>query len=79
MDEAMYKGYIIHATPMQRADTSEWTMQITIAKHHKNEVRERIYYAGNCYKTREEAVMHCLNFGRQVIDGDAVNCSVEGL
>ena len=75
----MYKGYQIHATPMQRTDTGEWTMQITIAKHHEDEVRERIYYASNCYNTREEAEMCCINFGRQIIDGNAANCSVEGL
>jgi hypothetical protein len=78
-DVVMYKGYEIHATPKQRRDSGEWTMEITISRHHEGEVRERMYSAGDSYTTLEEAVAHCVNFGRQVIDGNTPNCSVEGL
>lgn len=79
MDALSYKGYEIHAAPYQLADTGEWTVNIHIFHDHGAEIRSRQFSAGNCFKTREEAVAHCFNFGRQIIDGKSENCTVDGL
>ena len=74
-----YKGYEIHAAPYQVADTSEWTVNIHIFHDRGGEMRSRQFSAGNCFKTRKEAVAHCFNFGRQIIDGKSKNCTVDEL
>ena len=79
MDVLSYKGYEIHAAPYQLADTGEWTINIHISRDHGNEIRSRQFSAGNRFETRDEAVAHCLDFGRQIIDGKSENCTVDGL
>jgi hypothetical protein len=79
MDAVSYKGYEIRAAPYQLADTGEWTINIHIFHDRGDEMRSRQFSAGNCFKTQEEAVDHCFNFGRQIIDGKSENCTVDGL
>lgn len=79
MDVLSYKGYEIHAAPYHLADRGEWTINIHISHDHGDETRWRQFSAGNCFKTRDEAVAHCFNFGRQIIDGKSKNSTIEGL
>jgi len=79
MDVLSNNGYEIHAAPYQLADTGEWTINIHIFHDRRNEIRSRPYSAGGSFKTRKEAVAHCFNFGKQIIDGKSDNCTVEGL
>ncbi len=74
-----YEGYKIHAVPHQLADTGGWSVKIHIFRDLRNEMRVGKFYASNSFKTWDEAVAHCFNFGRQVIDGKIENCTVEGL
>jgi hypothetical protein len=68
MDVLSYKGFEIHAVPHRLADTCDWTTNIRISHDRGDEIRLRQFSAGNCFKTREEAVAHCFNFGKQIID-----------
>ena len=79
MDMLSYKDYEIHAAPYQLAATGEWTINIHISHDHGNEIRSRQFSAGDCFKTHDEAVVHCFNFGKQIIDGKSENCTVDGL
>jgi hypothetical protein len=79
MDVLSYKGYKIHAAPDQLTDTGEWTINIQIFHDRGDEIRSRQFCADNRFKTRVEAVAHCFNFGRQIIDGKSENCTVDGL
>lgn len=79
MDAIKYKGYTISAAPQQRVDTNEWTININIYLVKGDETSVKSFFAGDSYKTREEAIIHCFNFGRLIIDGKASNCTVEGL
>ena len=79
MDTLSYKDYEIHAAPYQLAGTGEWTVNIHIFHARGDEIRSRQFSAGNCFKTREEAVAHCFNFGRQIIDGNSKNCTIDDL
>ena len=78
MDVFSYKGYEIHAAPYQLADSGEWTINIHIFHDRGDEIRTRPFSAGNSFKTRDEAVAHCFNFGKLIIDGKSENCTVEG-
>ena len=79
MSEIPYKGYLIHPAPLQLRDSEEWTIEICISKHRDDSVTERKYSAGNTFKTEEEAIQHCIDFGKQIIDGDSENCTVTDL
>lgn len=79
MDVLSYKGYEIHAAPYQLADSGEWTINIHLFHDRGDEIRTRPFSAGNSFKTRDEAVVHCFNFGKLIIDGKSESCTVEGL
>jgi len=79
MDKIPYKGYLIHPTPLQVTTSGEWTIELCILKHRDDSVMERKFSAANTFKTEEEAIQHCINFGRQIIDGESENCSVADL
>ena len=79
MDTITYKGFEIKPTPMQLRDSGKWTMDLAILRHRGNRVTERQFSAGNTFETKEEAILHCFNFGKQIIDGKSENCSVDDL
>jgi len=74
-----YEGYTIKAVPYQLADIGEWAVNIQIFHDSRNEMRLRQFAASNSFLTWEEAVTHCFNFGRKIINGNYENCTVEGL
>ena len=74
-----YKGLDIRPAPMQLADTGKWNIELYISKDNGSQITERKFSAGNIFKTKEEAVQHCINFGKQIIDGKSENCTVVDL
>jgi hypothetical protein len=79
MEKIPYKGYLIHPTPLQVTTSGEWTIELCISKHRGDSVTERKFSTGNTFKTEKEAIQHCINFGRQIIDGESENCTVADL
>ena len=79
MDSVSYKGYLIQAAPYQLADSGEWTINISIWHDTGSAINIRNFSAANTFKTKEEAFQHCINFGRQIIDGKFENCTVTDL
>lgn len=79
MDSLFYKGYRIQAAPYQLADSGEFTVNISIWHNTGRAVNIRNFSAANTFKTKEEAIQHCINFGRQIIDGKFENCTVTDL
>lgn len=79
MDVLNYKGFEIHAAPYRLAETGQWKINIDIARHTGDEGRFRNFVHSDSYPTREDAVEHCFQFGRQIIDGQVSNCSVTDL
>lgn len=69
MSEIQYKGYTINANPEQLTETNRWTVNISIEKHHGGRVTDKPFSASNTFTSKEEAIEHCLNFGKQIIDG----------
>lgn len=79
MDVVSYKGFEVKAAPYQLAESGEWTLNLCITLHKASETLERNFSAGDRFKIREEAVSHCHNFGRLIVDGKVTNCTVADL
>jgi hypothetical protein len=79
MNSIVYKGYKIMPAPHELRDTGEWTINLYIAIEKGNERVERGFNAANTYKNKNEAIQHCINFGKQIIDGQVKNCTVVDL
>ena len=79
MDGVPYKEYLIEAKPYQLAESGEWTINIDIWRERGNKIKKTTFSAGNTFRTKEEAIEHCIHFGSQVIDGEIDNCSVSNL
>lgn len=76
METINYEGCEIVAKPHQLTDGT-WHLNITIIEHHGNETISKGFSANNTFHSREEAIQQCFEFGKRVIDGDVVGCSVE--
>ncbi len=68
-DEIQYKGYTIQATPDELSETKRWTVDIIISKERNGTATDKQFSANHSYPTEDEAKRHCLEFGRQIIDG----------
>ena len=79
IDPVFYKGYRIQAAPYKLADSGEFTVNISIWHGTGGAVNIRNFSAANTFKTKEEAIQHCINFGRQIIDGKFEDCTVADL
>lgn len=76
MDTITYKGYQIHPTPYQLADSGQWTINIHVAVEGEGQTKWRKFGAGNTFETKQEAIQRCLNFGRRIIDGQVSEWTV---
>lgn len=79
MDIVNYTGFEIHASPYQLAETGYWKITTHIVRHTADQIRSREFGASHSYPTREEAVGHCIQFGKHIIDGEVADCSVADL
>lgn len=79
MIKDFYKGYEIRPTPEFLTESEEWSSNLHILIHKENEVVDRQFSAADTYKSKEEAIEHCINFGRQIIDGNVNGCTVTDL
>ena len=79
MEEVAYKGYLIQAIPYQLAESGEWTIRIEIWRDRGNAINAKAFYAKNRFKTKEEAIPHCFEIGKQIVDGRIANCNVDDL
>jgi hypothetical protein len=74
-----YHGFEIEPGSQQLSETGYWTLRVFITRYEDNRIRVREFLANNEYRSGEEAVKHCLLFGKRIIDGHIRNCSVEDL
>ncbi len=79
MIKDFYKGYEIRPTPDFLTESEEWSIKLQILIDKGYEVIERSFSATGTYKSKEEAIKHCINFGRQIIDGNVKGCTVTDL
>jgi hypothetical protein len=68
MESIDYKGHKIRAAPHQLDKSKRWALEFQIFSPKGNNILAKIYSAVNTYETEKEAVLHCLNLGKQIID-----------
>jgi len=78
-NELFYKGFIIVAYPLKLADTGYWTHDITIERHTGQGVSMRNFGTTKSFPTEDNAIVHCFELGRMIIDGEIKHCSVMDL
>ncbi len=79
-DRLEYKGFVICPAPHQRADDGPWEVHITIERlRGDREVARPFSAATQRLGTRDEAVRHCLHFGKRIIDGKAPGLTVNDM
>ena len=59
-----YKGHIIYPTPRLQVESGYWKIQVTI--RHNEDIK--ISSNDNIFATKGEAVFHCINYGKKLID-----------
>ena len=79
MREIAYKGFVIRAMPSPDSKEQHWGISILIMRDNGGELRTKSFEAGNTFSTENEAMSHCMNFGKQIIDGKEKNCSIADL
>ena len=69
--------YIITATPFKLDAPIRYSLDITIAREAGGKRHMKKFSAANTFDTEEEAIAHCFEFGRRIIDGKAPEFSGE--
>jgi hypothetical protein len=64
-----YKHREIHAVPYQLADNLKWTVSASIWTYVGSGISARTYTASMLCDSRDEALVHSVNYGRHLIDG----------
>ena len=71
-----YKGYTIQAAPHELAETGLWGLNLFIMWSAEDGEHNRHFSTSDQYATKEEATVHCINYGQQIIDGKIPGSSV---
>ena len=79
MKKFQYKGFEIEAIPYQLANMDFWTTHIYIWKHQGDSSTNKEFSANKPFGDRDEAINNCLDFGKQIINGQFDGYSVEDL
>ncbi len=70
-----YRGYRIVAAPLELADPPGWSTDLWIECIKPGEVVPKPFDTADIFQTEQEAIHHCLEFGRQIVDGKFPNLS----
>ncbi len=71
-----YKGYTIQAAPHELIDTGQWGLNLFIWWSTEKGDESRHFHTNDQYATKEEATVHCMQYGQQIIDGKIPGLSV---
>lgn len=78
MNKVNYKGYVIRPTPKSLVNGG-WNGDMNVVLDKGHEIAEKFFFAETIFATPQEAIAHCIEFGKRVIDGEVPNCTVEDL
>ena len=68
MDRISYKGYDISPGPREMAGAGEWSLEVWISSEEGGRLRTMQFFASNTFPTKEQAIQHCHDFARRIID-----------
>ncbi|MBI4420324.1 MAG: hypothetical protein HY560_05815 [Gemmatimonadetes bacterium] len=63
-----YNGHVLTPATRLRSKARGWTLEVHIAAANRSTGLRRCR-APNTYATEAEAIVHCLEFGRRIVDG----------
>jgi hypothetical protein len=75
--QILYKDFIVWASPMQVAESGEWTLEVHIMRKNGDAVKR--YFSKNTFQTEWEAVYHSVKYGKMIIDGKIAGCSITNI
>ncbi|RPI99221.1 MAG: hypothetical protein EHM36_16320 [Deltaproteobacteria bacterium] len=70
-----YRGFIIYPTPKRSLDATAWTIELSI----RLAGNIKVFKSGHTFSTEGEAVFHCIDFGKRIIDGEVEDLTVYDL
>jgi hypothetical protein len=79
MRTEQYEGFLIEALPNLLRDSNRWTVNGQIAYDRRGTVKTRSFSGADTFESEEEAVLHTLELGRQIIEGRVPGLSVDDL
>jgi hypothetical protein len=74
-----YKGYRIYPKPARAklGATLKWTTRVEIFRDRGHSIAVKRFRASNLFPTQKTAWDACIQFGKQIIDGEIPRCSVD--
>ena len=78
IEKLSYKDYYLRPAPLLLAD-GRWNHVVYVGRDRTHETIERKFFSASSFETREEAVAHGYAYGKQIVDGEVPNCSVDDL
>jgi len=70
-----YRGFTIYPTPKISLEGDAWTLNLSIRRGANVKAFKTAYSFG----TKGEAVFHCINFGKKIVDGDVEDLTVDDI
>jgi hypothetical protein len=70
-----YKGYEICPEPAE-LENGRWTHDVSIWNDQGHTVSITPFGSATTFGSEQEAIFHCLNFGKQIVDGKHPGLSV---
>ena len=74
----LYKNYEVHAASLL-LPSGEWSLEVHITAQRDEEIQTKPFTGSDTFFSEVEAIRHCLDFGKRIIDGEVEDCSVEDL
>ena len=73
-----YKDYEVHAASLL-LPSGEWSLEVHITAQRGDEIQTKPFTGSDTFFSEVEAIRHCLDFGKRIIDGKVKDCGVEDL
>ncbi len=74
----LYKDYEVHAASLL-LPSGEWNLEVHITAQRGDKIQTKPFTGSDTFFSEVEAIRHCLDFGKRIIDGEVEDCSVEDL
>ncbi|MCH8238065.1 MAG: hypothetical protein IIC06_07815, partial [Proteobacteria bacterium] len=68
MDRISYKGFDISPAPREMAGVGEWSLEVWISCEEGGRLHCGKFFASNTFPTKEQAIQHCHDFARRLIN-----------
>ncbi len=74
-DVVPYKGYQIRIMSFQLILSGKWEFKVIISR--QGGIFSRDFLSPHTFKTEEEALQGCLEYGKGIVDGKIPGCSID--